>query len=100
MKVRAFKSTDEGVAFLIETEGKRIYHAGDLNNWVWAGEPEADNKRMSENFHKELEKMKGIHIDVAFMLLDPRQEKGFLSGNGRLYENGGSRCGVPYAFLG
>ena len=54
VKIRAFKSTDEGVAFLIETEGKRIYHAGDLNNWVWAGEPEADNKRMSENFHKEL----------------------------------------------
>ena len=46
VKIRAFKSTDEGVAFLIETEGKRIYHAGDLNNWVWAGEPEADNKRM------------------------------------------------------
>ena len=83
VKIRAFKSTDEGVAFLIETEGKRIYHAGDLNNWVWAGEPEADNKRMSENFHKELE-----------------TGKGFLSGNGRLYENGGSRCGVPYAFLG
>lgn len=80
MKIRAFKSTDEGVAFLIETEGKRIYHAGDLNNWVWAGEPEADNKRMSENFHKELEKMKGIHIDVAFMLLDPRQEKDFYLG--------------------
>ena len=39
VKIRAFKSTDEGVAFLIETEGKRIYHAGDLNNWVWAGEP-------------------------------------------------------------
>ena len=33
-QVRAFKSTDEGVAFLINAEGKTIYHAGDLNNWV------------------------------------------------------------------
>ena len=65
MKVHGFKSTDEGVAFLIETEGKRIYHAGDLNNWVWEGEPEADNKRMSQRFHQELEKLRGIHIDVA-----------------------------------
>ena len=41
----AFKSTDECVAFLIETEGKWIYHAGDLNNWVWDGEPKQRGKR-------------------------------------------------------
>ena len=31
--VRTMKSTDEGVAFLVECGGKRIYHAGDLNDW-------------------------------------------------------------------
>ena len=35
--IRAFKSTDQGVAFLASLEGRTIYHAGDLNNWVWEG---------------------------------------------------------------
>ena len=59
VKVRTFKSTDEGVAFMVECEGKRIYHAGDLNNWVWRGEPEADNARMSDRYHRELDEMAG-----------------------------------------
>ena len=43
LDIEAFKSTAEGVAFLVRAEGKAIYHAGDLNNWVWEGEPEKDN---------------------------------------------------------
>ena len=34
LRLATLKSTDEGVAFLVECEGKRIYHAGDLNCWV------------------------------------------------------------------
>ena len=95
VKVHGFKSTDEGVAFLIETEGKRIYHAGDLNNWVWEGEPEADNKRMSQRFHQELEKLRGIHIDVAFMLLDPRQEDKYCWGMNYFLEHTDSKVVFP-----
>ena len=80
VKVRTFKSTDEGVAFMVECEGKRIYHAGDLNNWVWRGEPEADNARMSDRYHRELDEMAGNHVDVAFVPLDPRQEEDFYRG--------------------
>ena len=71
LDIEAFKSTDEGVAFLVRAEGKAIYHAGDLNNWVWEGEPEKDNQKMSERYHGELAKLAGRHIDVAFMLIDP-----------------------------
>ena len=39
VRIRTLKSTDEGVAFLVEAEGKSIYHAGDLNWWYWEGEP-------------------------------------------------------------
>ena len=39
LKVITLESTDMGVAFYIETEGKRIYHAGDLNVWFWNDEP-------------------------------------------------------------
>ena len=78
--VKAFKSTDEGVAFLLRTEGKTIYHAGDLNHWVWEGESEDYNRQMRESFRAELKKLAGTHIDLAFMLIDPRQEKDFYLG--------------------
>lgn len=33
IRVAATGSTDSGVSWVIETGGKRIFHAGDLNNW-------------------------------------------------------------------
>ena len=40
MKIKTLESSDIGVAFLIEIEGKVIYHAGDLNWWHWDGDTE------------------------------------------------------------
>lgn len=98
--VRTMKSTDEGVAFLVECGGKRIYHAGDLNDWVWSGEPEADNLRMSENYNRELEKMKGNHVDVAFVPLDPRQEGDFYRGMDGFMRTVGADVVFPMHFWG
>ena len=70
--IQAFKSTDEGVAFLVSLEHRTIYHAGDLNNWVWEGEPEADNRRMSESFHREMDKLAAVsytHLTLPTILL-------------------------------
>lgn len=100
LKVEAYKSTDEGVAFLVTAEGKAIYHAGDLNNWVWEGEPEADNRRMSRDFHRELDKLAGRHIDVAFMLIDPRQEKDFYLGMDDFMRRVGADVVFPMHFWG
>ncbi len=33
ISVWALGSTDSGVSWIVEMEGKRIFHAGDLNNW-------------------------------------------------------------------
>lgn len=33
LRVTATGSNDSGVSWVIETDGKRIFHAGDLNNW-------------------------------------------------------------------
>ena len=45
LSVRAFGSTDVGVSFLLQTGGKKIFHAGDLNNWHWMDEStEADGR--------------------------------------------------------
>ena len=68
--VETLKSTDEGVAFLVETEGQTIYHAGDLNDWTWPGEPEAENRVMRERYRKEIDRLAGRKIDLAFVVLE------------------------------
>lgn len=72
--VETLESTDEGVAFLIAVDGHSIYHAGDLNWWTWAGEESPQEyEQMTSRFQREMEKIRGRHFDLAFMLLDPRQ---------------------------
>lgn len=80
--ITAFKSTDEGVAFMVETGGKTIYHAGDLNDWRWKEEPLSWNNNMSANYRRELELIhsKGYLPDVAMVPLDGRQEDLFSLG--------------------
>ena len=38
LQIQTLKSTDIGVAFIVNVEGVSIYHAGDLNWWHWEGE--------------------------------------------------------------
>ena len=44
--VETLDSTDEGVAFLVSAEGKTLFHAGDLNDWVWNEESPEENCAM------------------------------------------------------
>ncbi|MCF0123872.1 MAG: MBL fold metallo-hydrolase [Ruminiclostridium sp.] len=74
LRITTLHSTDAGVAFLIETEGKTIYHAGDLHWWHWEGEPAQWNRDMERDFKREIGKLEGRTIDLAFLVLDPRQE--------------------------
>ena len=80
-KLTNFKSTDLGVAFLIEEEKHIIYHAGDLNDWVWEEESAFYNEQMTKNFRKQIDllskKLDSRKIDIAFVVLDPRQEKDY-----------------------
>ena len=50
-----FRSTDVGVAFLIEEDEETIYHAGDLNDWVWDEESDADNERMTRAYREQID---------------------------------------------
>lgn len=79
-RVIAYDSTDEGVAFIIKIEDKVIYHGGDLNNWRWEGEPEDWNETMAKRYLSEVDKLSDHAIDVAFLPLDPRQDKAFCLG--------------------
>ncbi|MFQ9515108.1 MAG: MBL fold metallo-hydrolase [Eubacterium sp.] len=75
IKIITFRSTDEGVAFLLEYNHKRYYHAGDLNCWDWEEESKSYRDHMVQEYIQEVEKMKGMDIDVAFVPLDPRLQK-------------------------
>lgn len=79
-KIRTLRSTDEGVAFLVESGGYIIYHAGDLNWWHWAEEGEAFNTMMRRNYQYEINKLQGVKIDLAFVPVDPRQGEQFCWG--------------------
>jgi L-ascorbate metabolism protein UlaG (beta-lactamase superfamily) len=77
LKVETLKSTDEGVAFIVTAEKKTIYHAGDLNLWAWSHKSEEIREYTKVIYEKEIEKIKNRHFDVAFVVLDPRQEEYF-----------------------
>ena len=38
IRIQAFGSTDVGISFLIDLQDRRLFHAGDLNNWHWSEE--------------------------------------------------------------
>lgn len=74
VQIRTLRSTDAGVAFLVQADGRTVYHAGDLNWWLWEVEPEDKKAVATEAFFAEIQKLKGIPIDVAFLTLDARQQ--------------------------
>lgn len=98
LKIRTFKSTDEGVAFLLDFNGLVIYHAGDLNWWHWFGEPDDWNKNMEQMYKKEISLIKKYPVDIAFLTADPRQEDAELWGITYFLENVDVKIAFPMHF--
>lgn len=98
--IKTYKSNDQGVAFLIVTESVTIYHAGDLNHWKWNGESDDWNKQMGDNYHKELSKIAGEQIDVAFLPVDTRLEEHFHLGVDDFMKQVGADVVFPMHFWG
>ena len=83
VRLKAFGSTDEGVSFYIQAGGKKIFHAGDLNNWHWEEESTQDEVRECEDAYlKELaiaaREIKDL--DLAMFPLDTRLGGGYMRG--------------------
>lgn len=98
MTIKTLRSTDCGVAFLIHTEGRNIYHAGDLNWWVWPGESKQYNNNMTANFKKYTNPLKDQELFAAFLPLDPRQEEWYDKGFSYILENTKTRYAFPMHF--
>ena len=81
--IKAYGSTDEGVSFYIEAEGKKIFHAGDLNNWHWNEEETQEEAAKNErNYLEELALIAREHpaLDAAMFPVDPRLGKDYTRG--------------------
>ena len=75
LRIKTLWSTDEGVAFLVKMDGLTVYHAGDLHWWYWPGDSDEENEgRRQREYKGEIAKIVGEKIDIAFVVLDPRQE--------------------------
>lgn len=81
VSVKAFGSTDEGVSFLTEAEGLKLFHAGDLNDWYWEEESTKEELKHDEQwFFDESAPLTGARPDVAFVPADARLGKHALRG--------------------
>lgn len=81
--LKAFGSTDAGVSFLIETGGKVIFHAGDLNNWHWKDESTPVEAAEAErNYLRELATVAGDtdRMNLVMFPVDPRIGTDFMRG--------------------
>ena len=75
MKIRTYLSTDAGVAFAVEAEGRSMRHAGDLHNWTWEGAGDLVNGKMERGYKHQVNQMADTYFDAAFVVLDPRLEQ-------------------------
>ncbi len=72
IKITSFDSTDVGTSFLVEKDGWRIFHAGDFNWWHWKGDTEENIKLARNGFMKQMKKIDGLEVDLAFFPVDGR----------------------------
>lgn len=101
LEIKTLESSDLGVAFIVNVENKKIYHAGDLNWWHWEGENTPEQNKDAENkFKSVIYKIKGESFDVAFIPLDPRQENQYYLGFDYFMRNTNTKFAFPMHFGG
>jgi len=101
LRVRAFGSTDVGSSFLIETEGKWLFHAGDLNNWHWDEESTPKESQTAEDdFLKEVALLAETttQVDLAMFPVDPRLGKNYMRGAQQFIERIRTKVFAPMHF--
>lgn len=98
-KLITYRSTDQGVAFLIQDGQQLFYHAGDLNDWVWEEETDSDNRQMTGSYRKQIkllsEDLHGRTLTAAFVVLDPRQGEDYDRGLLYFLEHIPGNCVYP-----
>ena len=81
--IKAYGSTDEGVSFYMEAGGRKIFHAGDLNNWHWNEEETPKDAAKNERYFLDelaLIAREVPALDAAMFPVDPRLGKDYTRG--------------------
>lgn len=101
VNVKAFGSTDEGVSFLVDYAGIKLFHAGDLNLWHWRDESSITEIEKAEKaFYDCVAPIPTQQIDVAFFPVDPRQGSMYDAGAGYFVMTVKPRVLIPMHFQG
>lgn len=101
LTIKTFGSTDVGVSFLIEIQGRLIFHAGDLNNWHWKDESTPlESAEAEKHYLQELEVLVKTtdHLDLAMFPVDPRLGTDFMRGAQQFLERIHAKMFVPMHF--
>jgi len=99
--IKAYGSTDEGISFYIEAGGKKLFHAGDLNNWHWIEEETAQDAAKNEkNYLDELTLIaKEVPaLDAVMFPVDPRLGKDYTRGAEQFLDNIKVKLFLPMHF--
>ena len=81
--IRAFGSTAIGNSYLLEVAGRRIFHAGDLNAWLWKDESTpAEIEEAMEAYMGILEEIAEVapEIDICMFPVDSRIGRDYFTG--------------------
>ena len=101
LKIKAFGSTDIGISFLLDVADKRIFHAGDLNNWHWSEESTEQEIRKAEgDFLAEIKYLQAAvpTIDLVMFPVDRRMGKDYMKGAQQFIERIKTTIFVPMHF--
>lgn len=75
IQVKTYGSTDRGASFLVHVDHLNIFHSGDLNWWHWKSFTKEQQKIEEDDFKREVDRIIGNPIDIAFVPVDPRLEE-------------------------
>lgn len=99
--VRAYDSTDTGNSYVVTTAGRHVFHAGDLNAWVWKDEstPQEIDEAIA-GFNAVLERIRADYprMDLAMIPVDPRMGTEFWVGARMFVSAIEVDCFVPMHF--
>jgi L-ascorbate metabolism protein UlaG (beta-lactamase superfamily) len=101
IRIKAFGSTDAGISFLIEAEGKTIFHAGDLNNWHWDQESTPEEVREADRlFLLEVDDLRQEtdRLDLALFPIDCRLGENYMRGAEQFIDRIHTRLFAPMHF--
>ncbi len=79
-QVDTLLSNDSGVAFIVKTKEGTIYHAGDLNDWYWDGEPKLITRDLLQHIVPRSGKSRVCILMLHLFPLDPRQGDHYADG--------------------